>query len=58
MTRRRSPSAQVERDLYLASRTVGDLRAARRGFGPILLRLLKRRVHRSEIRAAKKGGLW
>lgn len=46
--RRRSPLRQAERDLYLASRTAGDVRAFERGgVAGLLKRLLRRKVRRT-----------
>lgn len=47
---------KVNRDLYLASRAVGDLNAAEKGRLP--QRLIKRRYHRAVIRFLRKGRLW
>lgn len=53
MTRRRSALAQFQRDTYLASRTAGDLRAARRGPGPLAKRLVRRSLTRALFRALR-----
>lgn len=52
--RKRSPLRQAERDLYLANRTAGDIRALRTG-GPValLLRLLRRKSRRTVARKTK-----
>jgi hypothetical protein len=48
MARRRSPFRAAERDLYLASRTPGDLNALQRGgIGALLARLMRRQVRRT-----------
>jgi hypothetical protein len=44
--RRRSALAQAERDLYLASRTAGDLHAAEKGPAALAERVTRRQVRR------------
>lgn len=56
MPRRRSSLNQLQRDLYMASRTVGDVNAAKRGRLP--QRVIKRVVHRRILGLLRKGGLW
>jgi hypothetical protein len=47
MFRRKDPLRKIERDLYLASRTVGDFRAAQHG--RLGQRLVRRRLMRGLI---------
>lgn len=49
---------KLERDLYLAQRTLGDVRAARRGSDALAKRLVKRTWHRQVLRVLRKGGMW
>jgi hypothetical protein len=53
---RRSTVGQLERDLYLASRTVGDVEAAKQGH--LGRRIVKRQYHRGVIRLLRRGRLW
>lgn len=46
----------LQRDLYLASRTVGDLNAAKRG--TLLRRLVLRSYHRTLIRGLRRARVW
>lgn len=46
----------LQRALYLASRTAGDVNAAKRG--RLADRLAKRAYHRTLISALRKGGVW
>lgn len=48
--------SKLQRDLYLASRTVGDVEAARRG--RLHVRILKRLYHRRLIGLLRRGRLW
>jgi hypothetical protein len=41
---------RIERDLYLASRTVGDLNAAQRGPDVLAKRIIRRAVRRNLFR--------
>lgn len=47
---------RLQRDAYLISRTAGDLNAAQRG--RLGKRLVKRAIHRREIRVLRKIRLW
>lgn len=49
-------SKDVERTLYLAQRTMGDVRAAQKGTLP--KRLAKRVWHRKLVGLLRKGGVW
>ena len=50
---------RLQRDLYLAQRTLGDVNAAKRGGAPALTRrLVKRAYHRRLIGLLRKGGAW
>lgn len=50
---------QLQRDLYKASRAVGDYNAAKRGGAPALTRrLVKRAYHRRLIGLLRRGGAW
>jgi len=49
--RRRSTLRTMQRDLYLSSRTVGDVRAAVRGPGYLAKRLVRRKLLRTLFRA-------
>lgn len=49
-------SRKLQRDLYLASRTLGDVDAAQRGRLP--QRLIKRVVHRKIIGLLRRGRMW
>lgn len=49
---------KIERDLYLAQRALGDVRAAERGPEPLVRRVVKRRVHRTILRGLRKLGAW
>jgi len=49
-------SRDVERELYLAQRRLGDLRALKNGKLPV--RLVKRVYHRKAIGLLKRAGLW
>lgn len=56
MTRRRAMPAKLQRELYLASRTAGDVNALQRG--RLGKRLVKRVVHRKMIGLLRRGRLW
>lgn len=47
---------KLERELYLAQRTMGDVRAAHEG--RLVQRVTKRVYHRSLIKGLRKIGLW
>lgn len=49
-------TAGAQRALYLASRTVGDYRAAQRG--QLVQHVARRAYHRGLIRLARRAGLW
>lgn len=50
---------QLQRDLYKASRAVGDYNATKRGGAPALTRrLVKRSIHRREIGLLRRWRLW
>jgi len=58
MTRRRTqPSRSVERDLYLASRTLGDIRTVRRGGVTAYGVRLVRRSWRRQLGRRSRGWL-
>lgn len=49
-------SAGAQRNLYLASRTVGDVRALERG--QLVRHVVRRSYHRALIRTLRRAGLW
>jgi hypothetical protein len=53
---RRTAAGQLERDLYLASRTVGDVQAAKQG--RLVRRVARRQYHRGVIRLLRRARLW
>lgn len=52
----RSKLNQAQRRVYLAQRTIGDLRALERG--RLTERVVKRTWHRKLIGLLRRGGLW
>jgi hypothetical protein len=58
MARSRSMLSQYQRNLYLASRALGTVRAAGRGPGPLAKRLVRRRVTRVLFGGLRKAGWW
>jgi hypothetical protein len=56
--RRKSTWPQLEHDLYITQRTMGDARGAQRGPDVLARRLAKRAYHRRLTRMLKRAGLW
>jgi hypothetical protein len=48
----------LEKGLYLASRTVGDINAAKRGPDVLAKRVVKRQIHRGILSFLSRKGLW
>jgi hypothetical protein len=49
-------TASAQRSLYLASRTVGDVRALQRGH--LVQHVARRAYHRGVIRMLRRAGVW